>query len=75
MTTAASAVLVDFKGVPISAALGVLGMPARTAYFGLLEAGRRRVVRGAERGQPPLRLCVHVRSLYGQVNPRLARRL
>ena len=27
---------------PVSAALGVLGMPGRTAWFGLMEAGRPR---------------------------------
>ncbi|MDP2436026.1 MAG: NADP-dependent oxidoreductase [archaeon] len=27
-------------GLPLSYALGILGMPARTAYFGLLEAGK-----------------------------------
>lgn len=32
--------LLDPEIAPISTALGILGMPARVAYFGLLEAGR-----------------------------------
>lgn len=32
--------LLDPNIAPVSTALGVLGMPARVAYFGLLEAGR-----------------------------------
>jgi len=32
--------LLDPETAPISTALGILGMPARVAYFGLLEAGK-----------------------------------
>ncbi|XP_071453878.1 prostaglandin reductase 1-like [Hetaerina americana] len=45
-------IIPDFEGLPISLALGVLGMPGNTAYFGLLElcqpkAGETVVVTGA----------------------------
>ena len=39
---AADAALLDPSVAPVSTALGVLGMPGLTAYFGLLEAGRPR---------------------------------
>lgn len=32
----------DLEAAPVSTALGVLGMPGRTAWFGLMEAGRPR---------------------------------
>ncbi|XP_014250697.1 prostaglandin reductase 1-like isoform X2 [Cimex lectularius] len=45
-------VLPDFKGLPLSLALGVLGMPGNTAYFGLMElckpkSGETVVISGA----------------------------
>ncbi|XP_046402075.1 prostaglandin reductase 1-like [Ischnura elegans] len=45
-------IIPDFKGLPLSLALGVLGMPGNTAYFGFLElcqpkSGETVVVTGA----------------------------
>lgn len=38
--SAADAIRLDPDIAPVTTALGVLGMPGRTAYFGLLEAGK-----------------------------------